>query len=82
MAATPIAAPPSAPAFPSAGQRAFAAIEVKRDAIAYALGVSPQAVSQYARGQTRPRLHVAIKIEEAYGVPCRAWKLDAGESPT
>jgi transcriptional regulator with XRE-family HTH domain len=41
--------------------------------MAYRLGVSRQAVTLYVHGKSRPRRHVASRIESVAGVPATTW---------
>lgn len=41
--------------------------------IAEQLGVSQATVSQYMSGKQVPSLGIALRMEQLYGVPCRAW---------
>jgi transcriptional regulator with XRE-family HTH domain len=42
--------------------------------IANRLGISRPAVTQWFTGNTAPSLSNAIKLEEEFGIPCKAWK--------
>jgi transcriptional regulator with XRE-family HTH domain len=47
----------------------------QQEKVAEILEISQQAVSQLVSGQTRPLLDRAVRIELAYGIPCREWAL-------
>ncbi len=57
--------------FPSAGQRAFEAIDAKQLWIASALNVTVAAVSRLQSGRRRPCLDLALAIEEHFRDPGR-----------
>lgn len=54
-----------------------------QSAVAKRLGVTPQAVSSWIGGRTRPSRDVAAKLEAIFGIPLSSWVDDvATEEPT
>lgn len=45
----------------------------KQTEVAHALGVSPQAVSAWTKGESKPGRDQAAKLEILYGIPVVAW---------
>lgn len=48
--------------------------------LARQLDVSPQAVSDWVRGDCQPKPELMAKIEDLLGIPMRAWTLTSGGS--
>lgn len=60
------------------GRRLFVAAVVASSgaAVSAVVKVSRAYISQLMSGERRPSLDVAIRIEDAFGIPARAWRLD------